>query len=121
MTEAEEQKDVVSWFRGKWPEHAKSLRCSARGQNQGSRKRAYMMKKHIDGQGGVQGEADLAILLPKGGYGCLLIEHKAADGDHKLSQEQIDYLEYHNGIGNLAVSTRGTEAMKAAITCYMEQ
>ena len=39
---------------------------------------------------------------------------------HTLSKEQEQHLEYHNSIGNLAVSTRGVEALKAAITAYMD-
>ena len=76
--------------------------------------------KQIKAQGGVTGEADIAILLPRGEYGSLLVEHKADGSTHKLSDAQQEYLDYHNIIGNCAVSTRGTEALKAAILAYME-
>ena len=121
MTEAQEQAEVVKWFREKWPEHANSLRCSLNGLNLGGNKKAAILIKHAQNQGMVTGEADLAILLPKGGYGCLLIEHKRQDGSYKATPEQQEYIDYHTRIGNCAVITRGVDAMKGAITVYMEQ
>lgn len=78
------------------------------------------MMSQAKGQGAVRGEADIVILLPRKTYGALVIEHKAAGGAHKLSDDQDAYLYYHNYIGNLAVSTRGIEALKAAVMAYME-
>mgnify|MGYP003626321958 CR=1 FL=1 len=117
--ESKEQKAFVAWFQSRWPAHAKSIRVSLRGLNFGSGKRAAIMVKHIKAQGSVEGESDIAILLPKGGYGALLIEHKGLGMKHELSEEQADYLGYHNLIGNRAVSTRGLEELKAAVEEYM--
>ena len=117
--EGKEQKEFVAWFRARWPEHASSIRVSLRGLNFGSGKRAAIMVKHIKAQGSVDGESDIAILLPKGGYGALLVEHKGEGMDRRLTDSQADYLGYHNLIGNLAVTTRGLDELKAAVENYM--
>ena len=119
MSEFNEQLDVVKWFKETWPEAASSLRVSLNGLNLGGGKKAAIMISQMKSQGMVIGEADIAILIPKSPYGCLLLEHKASDSAHKLTDDQVKYLDYHNSIGNCAVSTRGVEAAKAAITTYM--
>ena len=120
LSEFEEQKQVVAWFKEKWPQHAKSLRLSLNGLNLGGGKKAAMMINQIKSQGAVIGEADLAILLPKGGHGCLIIEHKALHATVGATVNQLDYIGYHNLIGNRALVTKGVVDMKAAITEYME-
>lgn len=119
MSETREQIDVTNWFKGKWPEHVASLRPSMNGLSRRGRAGAILWNS-MKALGASTGDADFAILLPKGGYGCFLAEHKAADSSHKLTPAQIEYIEYHNRIGNCAVSTRGTDALKAAIESYME-
>ena len=121
MIEAAEQRDVVKWFRGAYPEHAKSLRVSQGGGHRGSRRQAAIRTAKAKGQGMVVGEADIVILLPRGGYGSLVVEHKGEGQPHKLSDAQIEYLEYHNANGNLAISTRGIEPLMAAIDVYMSK
>lgn len=117
--ETAEQKAFVAWFRSEWPEHARALRVSLRGLNFGSGPRAARMVNHIKSQGSVDGEADIAILLPRNGHGALVIEHKGAGQSHPLSSEQQAYLDYHNAHGNCAISTRGLDALKAAVVAYM--
>jgi hypothetical protein len=119
MSESAEQKEVVAWFRAKYPEHAMSLRVSQSGGHRGKGKSAAIRIAKAKGQGEVKGEADIGILLPKGGYGCLLVEHKGEGMAHTLNESQALYLDYHNRIGNCAVSTRGVDALKAAILLYM--
>ena len=79
------------------------------------------MMSQMRAQGLVEGESDMAILLPRGGFGCFIDEHKAADAKHVVTPEQASYLAYHNFHGNCAVSTRGVEAAKSAITAYMTE
>lgn len=119
--ETAEQKEFVKWFRSEWPEHAQALRVSLRGLNFGSGKRAAIMVKHIKAQGSVDGESDIAIMLPKGGYGGLLVEHKGEGMGRTLTEDQADYLGYHNLVGNRAVSTRGLEELKQVVQEYMNQ
>ena len=118
-TEATEQKDFVTWFRAKYPAHAKSLRVSQSGAHRGKGKMAAIRIAKAKGQGEVKGEADIAILLSKGGFACLIIEHKGLGQSHSLTEDQQEYLDYHNSVGNLAISTRGFDVLTAAIDTYM--
>jgi hypothetical protein len=118
-TEFEEQREVVAWFREKWPQHQKSLRLSLNGLNLGGGKKAAMIINQIKSQGAVLGEADLVILLPRMGYGALVIEHKAENDKKGPSDEQLDYIGYHNMIGNKALVTKGVQKFKDAILEYM--
>lgn len=120
MSEAAEQKEIVGWFRENYPQYSKSIRVSMAGLPRHGRKGAIqwgMMK----GQGVVDGESDIAILLPRNGFGALLIEHKSAEGSYKATPEQLDYIEYHNSVGNCACVTKGVDMAKAAIAQYMGQ
>ncbi len=119
VTEAEEQIEIVKWFRETWPEHSMSLRCSLNGLNLGSSKRGAILIKHAKRLGMVIGEADLVILLPKGGHGALLIEHKRLNGTHRATEAQKEYIQYHNSIGNHATVTVGINEAKSAIREYM--
>ncbi len=119
MTEAEEQAEIVAWFRETWPEHAMSLRVSQSGGFIGSGRSGAIRRAKIHAQGGVTGEADIVILLPKGGYGSLVIEHKRLGGKYALTPDQFAYIEYHNAIGNRATMTRGVEHCKSIILEYM--
>ena len=118
--ESAEQKKFVAWFRAKYPEYAKCLRVSLRGLNFGSGQRAARMINHIKSQGSVAGESDIVILLKRGEYGCLVIEHKGDEMDHKISKSQQEYLNVHNSLGNLAVSTRGFEELQHTVMEYIE-
>ena len=121
MTETEEQKEIVKWFRETYPQYAMSLRVSQSGGHRGKGRAAAMRLAKDRAMGAVKGEADIAILVPNGRFGALLIEHKAEGGYYKPTAAQQAYLHYHNGIGNCAVSTKGIEAAKAAIIAYLEE
>lgn len=119
MTETEEQKIAIKWLRDRFPEYDKSIRVSLSGLNFGSGARAGRMINHIKSLGVVGGESDILLALPKGGYGSLVLEHKGADQSHKVSEKQQEYLDYHTGIGNLSISTRGIDEFKSAILDYL--
>jgi hypothetical protein len=120
LSETRELIEGVAWFRQTYPEFARSIRPSMNGLSRRGKAGAILWNS-MKAQGAGIGDPDFALLLPKGGYGCLLIEHKAIDQKHDLSAAQIEHIEYHTSIGNCAVSTRGIEAFKAAITTYLEQ
>jgi len=120
MSETEEHKAIISWYRETYPQYAMSLRVSTNGMHRGKGKRAHISIAKAKGQGAVVGESDIAILLPRGGYGCLLIEHKADDAMRGATQAQLEYIEYHNQHGNCACVTKGVAMAKAAIQTYME-
>jgi len=119
VSEASEQKELVSWFRSDYPEYAHCLRVSLAGLNFGAGPKAARMVNHIHGQGIHPGEADIVIALKRGGFGSLVIEHKADGSKHEATPEQIQYIDRHNSIGNCAIITRGVDAAKAAIISYM--
>lgn len=122
MSEAEEHKAIVAWFRETYPEYAMSLRVSTNGMHRGKGKRAHISMAKAKGQGAVVGEADIAILLPRGGFGSLLIEHKADEAMRGATKAQLDYIDYHNSpkVKNCACVTKGIGMAKKAITQYME-
>ena len=120
MSEASEQREIVSWFREVYPDYAHCLRVSLAGLNFGSGPRAARMVNHVRAQGVHPGESDMLIACPRGGFGSLVIEHKASNTKYGASVEQIQYIQRHNATNNCAVVTRGVDAAKAAIISYME-
>lgn len=119
MSESTEQKAIVQYFRTKYPMYALSLRVSQSGGFRGTGRQGAIRTAQITAMGGVTGEADIAIMLPRGGFGALIIEHKAAGGKHPVSKAQQQYIDFHNACGNCAVITRGIDAAIAAIDAYM--
>lgn len=119
MSETEEHKAIVAWFRSQYPEYALCLRVSQSGGYRGAGRKGAIRTAQVAAMGGITGEADIAILLPRGEFGCLLIEHKAEGAKHTASPAQLEYIRHHNAVGNCAVVTRGIDMAKAAITHYM--
>jgi hypothetical protein len=119
MSESAEQKQIVAWFRQAYPEYAMSLRVSQSGGYRGKGRTGAIRSAQVTAMGGITGESDIAILLKRGGFGALLIEHKAEDSQHTASKAQLDYIRYHNAIGNCAVVTRGVGMAMGAIKQYM--
>jgi len=120
MSESSEQRELVKWFRQTWPEYEKSLRVSMSGMNYGSGQRGAMLARHVKSQGVVKGEADIAIMLKRGTFGCMVIEHKADDAMRGATAAQLEYIEYHRAIGNCAIVTKGVDMAKLAIQQYMD-
>lgn len=121
MTETDEQKILVYWFRTTWPEHRKCIRASMAGINYGSGKRGSVMKNFTRSMGVEEGESDLMFLCPKGKWHGLVIEHKSAAGDHKLTDEQKEYLEYYHNLGFYVTCTKGVEEARKIINEYMQE
>ena len=119
-SETDEQKEIVSWFRNKYPEYALCLRVSQSGGYRGAGRKGAIRTAQIAAMGGITGESDIAILLKRGDFGSLLIEHKAEGGTHPASEKQLEYIRHHNAVGNCAVVTVGVDMAKAAIKQYME-
>lgn len=119
MTESDEQKEIVRYFRERYPQYARSLRVSQSGSYRGAGRKGAIRTAQVAAMGGVTGEADIAINLPRQGFGSLIIEHKAEGSAHKATAEQVAYIEYHNREGNCAVLTRGLDMAITAIDTYM--
>ncbi len=118
-SEANEQTAIVEFFRLKYARWKNSLRISQSGAFRGAgatgRNRMAMAKA----QGVVTGESDLAILLQRGGYPSLLLEHKPGGRLRRRSEDVLEFLGYLGKVGNAACVTRGVDAAQAAIDCYM--
>jgi hypothetical protein len=119
MSESQEQAAYIEWFRLKYPRQALSLRVSQSGGFKGKGQAGAIRMKQAKLQGVIQGESDIAILIPKGGSGCMLIEFKTKTG--KATQAQLDYIDYHNEIGNTGVICYGLDAAMTATVAYLEQ
>lgn len=120
MSEASEQKEIIKWFATEYPEYIRCVRVSLAGLNFGSGQRAARMVNHVRSQGIQEGESDIAICLPRGEYGSLLIEHKKDDAMRGATGKQLEYIQFHNGVGNCAVVTKGYNMAIAVIKQYME-
>ena len=107
------------WFEATYGEYIKSLRVSSAGLPRHGRKGAIQWNM-MKGQGVQKGESDIALCVPRGGYGAMMIEHKGKGMTHKTTKEQQDYLDHHNKIGNFAISTRGLPELIAAVSTYMD-
>ena len=119
MSESDEQKEIIKYFRTKYPEYALCLRVSQSGGFRGAGRRGAIRTALITAMGGVTGESDIAILLPRGKFGSLLIEHKKHDNTAGPTDAQIDYIRHHNDCGNCATVTKGISMAKHAIDQYM--
>lgn len=120
MSEWQEQREAIIWFRETYPAHVQSIRLSLNGINLGGGVRAARMVNQMRAQGLVLGESDLCFAIPKGGYGCLIIEHKSAEDKKGPTDGQLEYIDYHNACGNKALVTKGLDQLKDAIREYME-
>jgi len=124
-TEAQEQKEIIKWFRKTYPQYKKCIRLSMSGVNLGVGKKAAMMMNHLKAQGLTVGESDLCFLIPSKGFPGLLIElkktgwkcsGKAAAEKH---QKQLDYLEEMTELGYLATVCIGKDAAIDTIKNYL--
>lgn len=116
--ESVEQKEFVKWMRRAHPQLARSLRVSMSGMSWRGRMGAINWNV-MKSQGVQPGESDIMIALPVHPYGALVIEHKGEKKGRHVTEDQQEYLDYHNAIGNLAISTRGVEQLIRAVDCYI--
>ena len=119
MSETDEQKALVKWYRQTYPQWRLSLRVSQSGQYRGKGRQGAIRTAQSNAMGTVTGEADVAILLPRGDFGCLLIELKGGESSWKATDDQIEYIQYHNQVGNCACVCKGVEMAKLAIQEYL--
>jgi len=116
--EAAEQAQFVSWFRAHYPKDVFALRTSMAGVPRHGRKGAVIWN-FMKSQGINKGEPDIALLIPRGCYGSLVIEHKGDGMSRQLTGEQAQALAYHEEIGNMAVQTRGLDELISVVEDYL--
>ena len=118
--EGEEQEAIVEWFRLQYPHYAEALRISQSGEYRGSGLAGAKRMARAKRRGVVTGESDIAILLPRGRWGSLLIELKRGEGSTKFPKAQRDYLLKHDQFGNCAVLAKGVDHAIEVIREYID-
>jgi hypothetical protein len=87
----------------------------------GKPKERGMIINSMKAQGLQVGESDFKILVPKGGFHGLIIEYKAEKGKHKVTKEQLEYLDYMSSLGYFSAWCKGLDAAKDTINSYLKQ
>lgn len=82
------QQHCVRWFRYQHPTLLLISVPNGAFLSGDSKQRAKQWYR-LESEGAIPGAADLALLTPRGGHGCLLIEMKTRDG--RQSPEQKDF------------------------------
>jgi len=118
MSEFHEQKEVIRWFREKYPHYIKCTRLSLNGVNLPSGKKAAIMVNQFKSQGMVKGEADILFCVPNAESSGLFVEMKAKGG--KATQDQEDYIALMRILGYQAYVIEGSDAAKTMIAAYMK-
>lgn len=110
--EASLQEACVLWFSLEYPEYRGLLFHVPNG---GSRN--AFEARNLKAQGVVPGVADLLLLLPRKGFGCLCIEMKAPKG--RQSEYQREWEEKASRHGNLYKVCRSIDEFMAIINDYL--
>jgi len=107
------QQGCVKWFRLQYPHLSKLLIAIPNGGAR-NKKEAAIMK----GEGVVPGVADLLLLVPRNGHGCLGIEMKTGTGRQTASQKEWESA-FAAG-GNEYVLCRNADEFVTAVRRYLK-
>lgn len=110
--EASLQSACVRWFNLQFPKYRGLLFHVPNG---GSRN--ALEARNLKAQGVVPGVADLLLLLPRKGFGCLCIEMKTKTG--KQSEHQREWEEQAARNGNLYTVCRSIDEFMDTINNYI--
>lgn len=112
--ESKIQQACIRWFRYQFSEYAYCLIAVPNGvattQSQG---------RILKAEGMVAGAADLLLLVPRQGYGCLCIEMKTKTGTQRLTQK-IWQKEVEK-VGNKYVIVRSFEEFCQVVCKYLDR
>ena len=112
--ESRKQEAAVSWFRLQYPEYAYMLISVPNGVWT-SASQARILKR----EGMVAGVADLLLLVPRKGKGCLCIEWK--DDKGRQSENQKIWQQQAEKAGNMYVVCRNFDQFRAIVNDYLEE
>lgn len=118
-TEASEQRDLIKWFRAKYPHYINRTRLSLNGVNLGGGVKAARAINNLKAQGMVKDEADLFFMVPNKHFHGLVIEFKSTTGSHRASDGQLAYLDDLASAGYAAYLCKGIESAKETIESYI--
>jgi hypothetical protein len=112
--ESELQRSCKKWFDMQYPKLSRLCFAVPNGGARNAREAAIMK-----GEGVTAGVADMIILIPRKGYGCLCIEFKTKDGKQSASQKlwQAD-AEAH---GNKYVVVRSIDEYVKEVKNYLAE
>jgi hypothetical protein len=112
QVESRMQAACVKWFRYQYPQLEKALVMvpNAGKMTEKARHRWYI-------EGGVSGAADLLLLVPAGGSGCLCLEAKTETG--RQSDEQIKFQATAQAVGNEYRVFRTVGEFAEIVTAYL--
>ena len=103
--EAQEQKEIITWF---WDKHKDLRRLLYHNYSNPPNKIQGAM---LIGLGLVAGNPDLTLAIPRGGFGALYLEMKKVGG--KPRPEQIKQMELLRSVGNkVEWADNATDAIK---------
>lgn len=117
MSEFQEQKELIKWFRSAYPKYGKTIRLSMNGINLGGGVKAARIINQMKSQGMTKHESDLFFAVPNNDYFGLFLEMKA-DGE-KPGKDQIEYLEDMSSLGYLATWADSADGAMKIIKEYM--
>lgn len=112
MSEASLQTACVQWFELQYPQYRGMLLHVPNG---GSRN--MLEARNLKKQGVVAGVADLLLLIPRKGFGCLCIEMKYGKG--KQSDRQREWEEKASRYGNLYKVCRSLDEFMDTVNSYL--
>lgn len=111
--EASLQEACVTWFNLQYPEYNGLLLHVPNGGSRKYKREGEKLKR----QGVVPGVADLLLLLPRKGFGCLCVEMKYGRG--KQSDRQREWEEKVSRYGNLYAVCRSIEEFMDTVNTYL--
>lgn len=121
--EADLQAQCLQWFRLQYPKLAPLLFAV---ENGAKKERRYVNGRWVclDGvnskkTGVVSGVADLLLLIPRGGFGCLCIEMKTTDRRSRQSDRQKAWQKAAEEAGNKYVIVRTLEQFQRVVNQYL--
>lgn len=112
LSEHQEQKTLITWFRLQYPLYA---RCLFAIPNGGMRNKVIAVK--LKAEGVTAGVSDLFLMIPRGGKHGLFIEMKALDG--KPTEAQKEFIALANLMNYQAVICKGFDEAKKVVANYI--
>lgn len=128
LSESRITQSCVRWFRIQYPQYASVLIHPA---NEGARTTRVVGTAsgarvistggaRLKAEGLVPGVADLLLLVPRKGFGCLAVEMKTPARSSRQSERQVEWEKAAIRAGNRYVVCRSLEDFIAVIREYLE-
>lgn len=128
FSESRITQSCVRWFRIQYPQYAGVLIHPA---NEGARRTRVVETAsgarvistggaRLKAEGLVPGVADLLLLVPRKGFGCLAVEMKTPARSSRQSDRQVEWEKAVVKAGNRYVVCRSLEEFMAAVREYLE-